>query len=341
MEKIKCVVWDLDNTVWDGTLLEDNEVKQKPFIREIITELDNRGILNSIASKNDYEKAMEKLKSFDLDEYFLFPHVNWGAKSFSIKSISELLNLNLKSFAFIDDQEYERLEVQHQYPEVLCVSSDKIDKILDLDAFTPRFITKDTSNRRKMYMENIERTKLEESFNGPKDEFLKSLNMILTISPVTEKDLKRVEELTVRTNQLNTTGYTYSYDELLKLSKSKDYKLFIAELEDRFGSYGKIGITLIHVLEKEWYIKLFLLSCRVMSRGVGTVFLDFIIDSALENDAKLFAEFKLNNVNKAMYTTYRFHGFKDIRTQDDGVSILEYNPCTKRKKQNYLKLVIK
>src|SRR5689334_8960196 len=109
---VKCLVWDLDHTVWEGILLEDPEVRLRPGVAEVLAELDGRGILHSIASRNDHDLAMAKLKELGLDEYFLYPKVNWGTKSESIAAIAKDLNLGVDAFAFIDDQPFEREEVQ-------------------------------------------------------------------------------------------------------------------------------------------------------------------------------------------------------------------------------------
>lgn len=108
---IKCVIWDLDNTLWDGVLLEDNQVSLRDNVAELIKALDNRGILQSIASKNDYLKAMEKLRELGLREYFLYPQINWNSKAFSIKEIARLINIGTDAIAFIDDQPFELEEV--------------------------------------------------------------------------------------------------------------------------------------------------------------------------------------------------------------------------------------
>jgi FkbH-like protein len=98
--------------------------------------------------------------------------------------------------------------------------------------------------------------------------------MVMTISPARGDDLERAEELTVRTSQLNSTGRTYSREQLAELGQSDDHRLLIARLEDRYGSYGRIGPALVETGDTHWTVKLLLTSCRVMSRGVGTVLLD-------------------------------------------------------------------
>jgi len=320
--KIKCVIWDLDNTIWNGVLLEDNNVNIRAGVVDIIKALDNRGILQSISSKNDFDTTMEVLKKFNLDEYFLYPQINWNSKSSSIKKIVQSINIGMDTIAFIDDQEFERDEVNYALPEVLCIDSRDLSGLLDMPEMNPRFITDDSKIRRRMYMSDIERNKNEEGFEGAQDEFLASLEMKLTIKDVEEDDLKRAEELTVRTHQLNTTGYTYNYDELNEFRHSNNHKLLIAGLEDRYGTYGKIGLVLIECNDDIWTIKLLLMSCRVMSRGVGTVIINHIIKLAKENNVKLQAEFVSNDRNRMMYITYKFAGFTEVDETNE-VTILE------------------
>src|SRR3989338_8814279 len=94
-EMIKCVVWDLDNTIWEGVLLEDENVRIKNNLTEIIKTLDSRGILQSIASKNNHDIALQKLKEFGLNEYFIYPQINWNSKVQSIKNIADAINVGL------------------------------------------------------------------------------------------------------------------------------------------------------------------------------------------------------------------------------------------------------
>lgn len=318
-KKIKCVVWDLDNTLWDGILLEDQEVNLKKKVIDIISELDRRGILNSIVSKNDYELAMNKLSDFGIKDYFLYPQINWNAKSINVEQIAKELNLSLDNFAFIDDQEYEREEVKKVHPEVLCLSEKLLYEVLDMEEFKPKFLTEDSKNRRLLYMSDIKRKKEEEQYQGPKQEFLRELKMIMTIKKADETDLKRVEELTLRTHQLNTTGYSYSYDELKMILDSQKYVLYVMNLEDRFGDYGKIGLCLIEKKRDCWIIKLLVFSCRVISRGLSEMFLSYICNLAKEKGVRLLAEFFVTKCNRIMYVTYKFHGFYEIKQNENEI----------------------
>jgi FkbH-like protein len=336
---IKCVVWDLDNTLWNGVLLEDDHVDLREDAIAIIKTLDSRGILQSLATKNEYVKAMAKLQEFDLHEYFLYPQINWNSKASSIKEIAKLINIGTDAVAFIDDQLFELEEVKFSLPEVLCINSANLEPLLEMPEMNPRFITEDSKKRRLMYLSDIERQKAEKEFIGPQEEFLATLNMHFTISFAKEEDLQRAEELTVRTHQLNTTGYTYSHDELNRFRQSDKHKLLIASLDDKYGSYGKIGLALVECLESLWTIKLLLMSCRVMSRGVGTVMLNYIIKLAKENNARLCAEFVSNNRNRMMYITYKFAGFKEIEKKGE-LAILENDLKRIQPFPNYMKVQI-
>jgi FkbH-like protein len=322
-QAVKCVVWDLDGTIWDGTLLEDQEVSLRKDIREIIKTLDSRGIVHSIASKNEYNDAITKLEAFDLYKYFLYPEINWSAKSISITKIQKNLNISTDSIIFIDDEQFEIDEVRSSHPDILCLHAFRYKSLLNLPCLNSKFITEDSKRRRVMYHQTIERTRAEESYKGPKKDFLASLGMKLFISEATEQDLQRAVELTIRTNQLNATGKTYSYEKLRMLMEAENHKLLICELLDKYGSYGKIGLALIELTEYYWCLRLLLMSCRVMSRGVGTVLLSHIMRMAKKAGTKLKADFKHTGRNKMMYITYKFANFKEISSQDGDTVILE------------------
>jgi FkbH-like protein len=320
--RIRCLVWDLDETLWNGTLLENDEVVLRSSVLHVLQTLDARGILQSIASKNDPQHAWQKLEQLGVSDYFLYPQIHWSAKSTSLRTISESLNIGLDSIAFIDDQPFEREEVAFGLPQVLCLDVTELETLLERKAFQPPFITEDARQRRQLYRFDMARKVAQDAFVGPQEAFLASLGMIFTLSDATEDDLQRAEELTIRTHQLNTTGQTYSYEELDALRRSDRHLLLIAELEDRFGPYGKIGLALVGCDEEAWLIKLLLMSCRVMGRGVGTIMLHHIMQMALDRGRPVHAEFRPNGRNDMMLATYRFAGFRETR-RDGELQVLE------------------
>ena len=302
--------------------MENDDVVLRNEAVELIQTLDQRGILQSVASKNDHNLAIKKLETFGLAEYFLYPQINWNPKSESLRNIASSINIGLDTVAFIDDQAFERDEVRFVHPDVLTIDSTELHTVAGMDAMIPRFITDDARNRRLMYQSDIIRKQVEDSFEGSQDVFLSTLGMKLTINPARPEDLKRAEELTQRTNQLNTTAYTYDYDELEYFSRSDNHLLLVAGLNDRYGTYGKIGLTLVEKHPDRWVIKLLLMSCRVMSRGVGTVIITYLRNLAKEAGVRLTAEFVSNERNRMMYITYKFNQFRETETNGSH-SILE------------------
>ncbi len=336
-QKIKCVVWDLDNTIWDGILIEDKEVKLKQEAVEVIKELDRRGILQSISSKNNFDDAKAKLEELGLWEYFIYPKINWNSKSDAVGEIAKNINIGIDTLAFVDDQPFEREEVAFGHPEVLCIDGADISKIPEMERMVPTFITSDSANRRKMYQTDIVRNEVEQDFTGTKEEFLKTLDMKLTLRHAQVSDIQRMEELTVRTHQLNSTGYIYSYDDLTRLMKSDEYELIVAGLDDKYGTYGMIGMALIKKEEKVWELELLLMSCRVVSKGVGNIFMNHIINTARANKVRFTAKFVPSDRNRVMYITYKFNGFNEAG-EEDGVKILEADLSYDRKIPDYVTL---
>jgi FkbH-like protein len=265
---------------------------------------------------------MAKLEELGLADYFLYPQIHWGSKAESVGRIAQDINIGLDAVAFIDDQPFEREEVTFTHADVLTFDAADLGSLVARPELNPRFITDDSRLRRHMYRADIARNRVEEEFAGPKEEFLATLGMVFTIAPCREEDLQRAEELTVRTNQLNSTGYTYSYDELDVLRRSPGHRLLISSLEDKYGTYGKIGLTLLELGPEIWTVKLLLMSCRVMSKGVGTIMIHHVLRQAKEAGVKLRAEFLGNDRNRQMLITYKFAGFKEVAKVGE-ISILE------------------
>ena len=322
---VKCVVWDLDNTIWDGILLEDPAVQLKPRVTDVLDTLDKRGILHSIASRNDRDLAMAKLREFGIADYFLYPEIRWDAKSVSVGNIQKNLSIGYDTILFLDDQPFERDEVASVHADTWCLDSRCYLDLLDHPRLQPRYVTEESVRRRSMYIEDMVRRKEEESYVGPKESFLRQLEMVFDISEAAESDLIRAEELTYRTNQLNATGIKYTVESLDAMRRDPRYKILVCELKDRYGSHGKIGLALIERAPATWTLKLLLFSCRVLSAGVGGVLLTWLRKAAKEHGVRLLADFRDTGHNRMMRLSYMVAGFSELAQGADGLTILENN----------------
>jgi len=307
---VKCVVWDLDDTLWDGTLLEGDDVRVPEENRKLVRVLDEHGILQSVASRNDPEHALETLRALGLAEYFLHPRVGWSAKSASLRDLAERLNLAPDSFLFVDDSEFERAEVGSELPEVRCMPREELHEAVAAGGVLPERVTPEARERRAMYLAEERRRTHEEDFTGPTEEFLRSLRMRLTVRAAGPDDLVRAAELTQRTHQLNTTGITFDESELAELRTDPEHRVLVCELTDRFGSYGTIGLAVVHRAPERWTVRLLLMSCRVMGRNIGTAVVAAVARLAGDEGAGLAAHFRPTDRNRQMLVTYRFMGFR-------------------------------
>jgi methoxymalonate biosynthesis protein len=308
---VKCLVWDLDNTLWQGTLLEDGDVPLYPRIQDVIATLDSRGILQSVASKNDFDLAWTRLEMLGLAEYFVHPQIGWGRKSDSVRLIAEKLQFAPKTVAFIDDQPAERAEVTFVVPEVRCYTAEQALSLPERPEFSPEVVTIDARRRRQMYQASFRRDAEREAFSGPDEDFLRSLELVMNIKRADQEDLSRVEELTLRTSQMNATGVHYSDATLRGLLAEPDHEVLTISLADRFGPHGAVGVMLLETRRAAWHLKLLATSCRVVSFGAGAVLLNWLIDQAAQAGVHLAADFRPTDRNRMMDIAYRFAGFTE------------------------------
>ncbi|KDN16112.1 HAD-IIIC family phosphatase [Amycolatopsis rifamycinica] len=308
---VKCVVWDLDNTLWNGTLLEGDDVAIDDRVHETIVGLDSRGILQAVASKNDHGPAWQRLEALGVAEYFVQAKIGWGPKSASVREIADELKFAHHTIAFVDDQPAERAEVAYHLPEVRCYPAESIPELLTLPEYTPAAVTVDSRRRRQMYQANVRRQAEQESFDGPSEEFLRSLELVMEISRATPGDLSRMEELTLRTSQMNATGVHYSDADLRALLDDPRHEVLAVTMSDRFGSHGAVGVALLETGPAVWHLKLLATSCRVVSFGAGATVLNWLITEAAAAGAHLVADFRPTARNRIMEVAYRFAGFAD------------------------------
>jgi FkbH-like protein len=285
--KIKCVVWDLDHTLWDGVLVEDGAAKLvlKPEIRSIVEALDKRGILQSVASKNNRDEALRALKHFQLDEFFLYPQISWNPKGEALKTIANRLNIGIDTLLFVDDQEFERRQVEAACPGIGTLDAADYATLLDSkECQVP--VTAESMERRKMYLVEQERQEIQHGFQDDYKAFLRHCDIRLTISPLDEENLERVHELTQRTNQMNFSGNRYDRDVLRNILRTSYLDTYVLACEDRFGSYGIVGFGMVDAREPRLTDLMF--SCRVQSKRVEHAFLRSMIERYLALTGKDF-----------------------------------------------------
>ena len=280
--KVKCVVWDLDNTLWRGTLIEDGfeNLTLNTDAVAAIRALDERGILHSVASKNNPDDALDALKRFGLSEYFLAPQIGWGPKSASLTEIARRLNINKNTFLFIDDQAFERAEVSSAHPDVRVLDDSRIGGLSAMPELDNP-VTEEARNRRQMY--KVEETR-ESAFREADSsffDFLRSCEITLTISSLAEENLVRVFELSQRTNQLNYAGRATTRKDVEDLlhGAAPGKEGVVLSCADKFGDYGVIGFAIVDV--ERFHVENFFMSCRVQHKKVDHAFFAWLIGRAM------------------------------------------------------------
>lgn len=326
MGNIKCVIWDLDNTLWNGICLEDPEVSPREGIREVLGELRGRGIAQSIASKNEPE-ALEFVERFGLSEFFVYPHVNWEPKEENIRQIAETLNIGLDAVAFVDDNPFERESVKAVLPEVRTYDSADYRSFPDLPEMQLQYDTPESRARGRMYVDEAVRREREKEYEGRKETFLNSLEMTAFPRLATLDDLRRISELVTRTNQFNSTGIRYSDEEIEAFFSGGGHRFHIVNLVDKFGDYGRCGVALIREEAEAWNIEILLLSCRVAGRGLGTAFLSYLTEKAAEAGCRqVRAKYIKTDRNRQIGLLYKIVGFdKDKARSDETASVFTYD----------------
>jgi FkbH-like protein len=272
--KVKCVAWDLDNTLWNGVLIEDTPqgCRVRDEAVELIGRLDQRGILQTVVSKNNHDDAWQLLTEVGLAEYFLYPAITWGQKSRSLQQVADALNINIDTFALIDDSPFERAEVRAALPMVRVYSDEAIGELLDLPEFSVP-VTEMSRRRRLSYRERENRSAAQGSFGGDYLDFLRSCEMKMRVFPPRkESEVHRCLELIQRSNQLNLSGRRYSAEEFAKLLTTPGVLAVAVECWDRFGDYGIVGFSSVNERSETPLVLDFVLSCRVAQKRVEHTF---------------------------------------------------------------------
>ena len=313
----KCLVLDLDNTLWGGVIGEDGISGIKLGLtppgswflafQQAIRDLYDRGIILAIASKNNYEDAIEAIEKHPnmilKKNNFSAMRINWNDKAENIREMARELNIGPDSMVFLDDNPAERLMVSGAIPEVTVPEMPKESKdyasfLINLPYFEKNTITDEDKMRGSMYVTERLRKTEEENYKT-KDEYLKALGTQGLFYVNDKGALARLAQLTEKTNQFNSNKMPLTEDEILVLMNNKNARVVHMSASDKFGDYGIIGLAIIKIITEEWHIESFLMSCRTLGRGIEEMFLGAIAQTAKEAGArKISVNFSKTEKNK-------------------------------------------
>jgi FkbH-like protein len=333
----KALVVDLDNTLWGGVIGEDgmNGIKlgtEYPgaafqSVHRVLLDLNRRGILLAICSKNNHDDAIEVLEKHPgmlvRRTHFAAMRINWTDKAQNLREIAVELNIGVDSLAFLDDNPIERQQVRSALPDVFVIDLPadpmKFARAIRDCPFLERLqITGEDTQRGAMYQAQREREQLEQTITSRED-FYRSLQQEAEISPLTKANLARIAQLTNKTNQFNLTTRRYTEQQISELMTKPGWNCFSIRVRDRFGDNGLVGVAITHQQGDTAEIDTFLLSCRVIGRTVETAFLSFLASQARSKGARqLTGWFLPTRKNTPARNFYSEHGFIAEHQNGDG-----------------------
>ncbi|MGY5852947.1 MAG: HAD-IIIC family phosphatase [Candidatus Thorarchaeota archaeon] len=334
----KCIVLDMDNTLWGGVIGEDGMegiklgntspgIEFVDFQRALLS-LYNRGVILALNSKNNFDDAIQVLREHPFqvlkEEHFAAYRINWQHKSQNLVELAKEINIGLDSMVFLDDNPHEREQVRQALPEVMVVDLPKNPRLYrstleQLDVFDVLSLTKEDLERGEMYVGKRMRLELEQSASNLED-FLRTLDLVVTVREVTDFDMPRVVQLIGKTNQFNLTTRRYSDAETKDLRDSKDSAVYCMSVKDKFGDEGLVGVAIVRKEDAQWTIDSFLMSCRVIKRSVETAFMAKIIsDARKENVQAIEGHYIPTKRNHPASDFYERHNFgRPAQVGDDG-----------------------
>jgi methoxymalonate biosynthesis protein len=264
---VKCVVWDLDGTLWPDTALERAPGEALPVpdtvALELVRALRARGILNALATRNP-PALRDELLLEPWSRDFAAIRAGWGAKAPAIAAIAGELEFTLDQVVYVDEEPFQRASVEHELPGVCAFDVAKLRARLEL--LRDRPLTAEATRRTERYQDAARRKEAARAWNGDRDGFLASCGIVLTLGDARVEDAKRVAELLQRTTQYNSTGLRWSSADVLERVKG-DGTVLVGRLCDRFGDYGLVATAVISREVERWTVDVLLVSCRVAGRG--------------------------------------------------------------------------
>lgn len=332
----KCVVLDMDNTLWGGILGEDGvdginlgaSYPGNAFSRfqKALKGLSRRGIMLAAASKNnpqDVDEVFAKQSYMVLEkEDFVAMEIHWNPKSESIKNIANDLNIGLEHIVFVDDSGFECEEVCAALPEVTVIHLNGrpetyIDQVINSGLFDGVSVTVEDANRADLYRTRAEGEKLRRSTVNLED-FYRDLQLTVTVRHVEESNVVRVAQLTQKTNQFNTTTRRYSEADIRSFVADPKWLCLAIEVTDRFGDHGLVAVALAELDFDVLRIDTFLMSCRVIGRTVETAILSAIfIEGKHLGTRSIIGEIIETRKNPPVRNLYERHGFVPGEAQGD------------------------
>lgn len=301
----KCIILDLDNTVWGGVIGDDGiEGIQlghlgigKAFteFQMWVKKLKQRGIIVCVASKNNEETAKEPFEKhpdmvLKLEDIAVF-QANWETKVDNIRTIQSILNIGLDSMVFLDDNPFERNIVQESIPGITVPElpedpAEYLEYLYSLNLFETASYSNMDKDRTKQYQAESKRMSFSRTFANEAD-FLKSLNMTSIVEDFTTFNTPRVAQLSQRSNQFNLRTVRYTEEQISSIQKKHKQKGFAFSLKDKFGDNGLIAVVILDELNRDTvFIDTWFMSCRVLKRGMEYFTLNTIVEWAKENGYK-------------------------------------------------------
>ena len=332
LKRKKCLVLDLDNTLWGGVLGEDGidgiqvdgDYPGKAYHswQEGIKELERKGVILAICSKNnqtDVETLFAARKMPLSLKDFACTRINWNDKATNIREIAQELNIGLDSMVFVDDNPTERELIRQQLPMVAVPEWPAQPYELPMfyaqlvnDYFSVYTLTDEDKKKTEQYRQNANRAQAQAQFTDMED-FLRSLEMRLTIAPATDVSIPRIAQMTQKTNQFNLTTKRYTESDI-RLLLDNGAQIWILSVADRFGDNGITGLMILKP-ENGWNIDTLLMSCRVLGKGIEEAFFKTVIS---RYEGALTAQYILTAKNEQVADFYDRVGLKLERTNDEG-----------------------
>ena len=328
----KCIVLDLDNTLWGGIIGEDgfegiklgDDPVGKSYVefQHNLLALNQRGILLAINSKNNFDDAIQVIKDHPnmvlKEDNFSCIRINWNDKVVNMKEISDELNIGLDSMVFVDDDPANIEYVSSNLPEISsihmpteqCHNNSKSIRAIS-SFFNVLKITNEDKTRNKMYLEQRKRSELKTQV-GNLEEFLKQMNISVHIKNADNFTIPRISQLTLKTNQFNLTTRRYQEQDIRKFSQNSEKIVGCAQIQDKFGDNGITGAYIVNKdNEQQWTIDTFLLSCRVIGRGIEDGILCHIIEKARKDGiSQVRGEYIKTQKNQPAENFFKNFGFK-------------------------------